>query len=321
MFVATITVLRLVCCTIAVIANLFVCYVIIKFKRNSQTYLLIASQCFSDFLYGLMGFTMYLFCSESFATQCRLKLFLCEITGCIIVASFAISALSMTAIAYDRFMRLYFPYRKKPSINQTILLIIAIYVTGLILTFQTLVGFKYLLLLPLGEPRCVVSFEELAHVEFYQKLYGYWLYNITCCYIPAIATGALYTAVVWKIRKLKVIGGATDARLRNSQEKRAKNVKMLVTIVASYYLLTCPFGVAVQYGIMKTGENSTCEGPTKELWPVLRLISLISAIINPFILYYYNEWFRNSFTNGHSFANKSRLTMTTRSVNMSTTST
>ena len=278
---------------LAIVGNGFVCYVIYKRKRSSTTFLLIGSQAFSDCLYGILRALSFLVCSTWFANLSRGALALCEWDITLFLSCFAVSSLSMTAIAIDRFMRLYMPHRQKPTRTQTFLVVLAIWIIAVTSCFLGMVGIKTRQYFGSDHfVTCFIGFQELANYAFFDKAHGYWTFTVLIFYFPMIATGILYAFIIYKVKKIRPFGVTNEDRLKRSQMQRERTIKMLITIVVVYYFLASPITYITQAVVIRTGKHITCgKGNVFSLPFVAINMILISTVINPVILCWFNETF------------------------------
>ena len=127
-------ILYLVTAIVAVIGNLFICVTIYRRKRlstMSNTYVLIFNMAISDILGGLMIPGQWLFCSSIILDQTAWWF---GSVGCNLMVSLQLisyygSSLTMTAMAFDRYMLVCRPMSSRPNIR---LLVITIWTVGIV---------------------------------------------------------------------------------------------------------------------------------------------------------------------------------------------
>src|SRR5690349_12707052 len=88
---------------LAFIGNGFILKVIFKRKKLTNTYKLIANQCFSDGVCGLIYMSLWFFCSTKFLTFANGNgVYVCEVIVIVKVGTFVVSVFTMAAISMDR---------------------------------------------------------------------------------------------------------------------------------------------------------------------------------------------------------------------------
>ena len=126
-----ILILYLVTAIVAIVGNLFVCDIIIRNKRlTSATYVLIFNMAVSDILGGFVIPAQWLFCSSLVLNSTDwFGICMCGLMKSLQILSYYVSSLTMTAIAYDRYLLVCKPMSSR--INVTYMLFI-VWMLGLI---------------------------------------------------------------------------------------------------------------------------------------------------------------------------------------------
>ena len=132
--IAIVTTISLIA-TAASVGNGFVCYAILRnSKLHTSTFVLIVDQCISDIKYAVSIELLILVCSEWFLQRVIFGNTVCSIFSTLIVSSYIISALTMTIIAVERFVLVFYPLKPKLSYQQAWYVITGIYIICFMLT-------------------------------------------------------------------------------------------------------------------------------------------------------------------------------------------
>ena len=128
----------------AIIGNGFICFTI---KQNSNlhtaTFVLIVGQAISDMLFAVCLMGVFIVCSEWFIENPNIGAFPCSIVGTMFTASYIISSLTMTVIAIERYVLVFYPLKPKWSLRRAWFLNCAIYIFGHFLAHAGQVGYIY----------------------------------------------------------------------------------------------------------------------------------------------------------------------------------
>ena len=128
----------------ALVGNGFICLTV---KRNQKlhtaTFVLIVGQCISDMMFGVCLMTCLVFCSDWFINRLGNGTNICSLSGTIFTASYTISSLTMTTLAVERYMLIFYPLKPKMSLRQAWSLNAFIYVFGHFLAYSSQLGYSY----------------------------------------------------------------------------------------------------------------------------------------------------------------------------------
>ena len=283
---------------IAAVGNVFICYVICRQKLRSTTFTLIFGQCMSDIFYVIFSAVgPYVVCRESVVFGWSSGRFLCSLRSVLAVSCYAISTLSMMAIAIERFVRFYFPTKEKLTFRQTVLIVMAIYFLGVALSFVGITGINEGVYGSTSNAtKCLIVFEGIAQDPFFTSNAGFSIFIFGHQFIPMIVTTLIYVLIGRKLLKMKQIGVNNSRQKQLKLEKRMKTIKMLIIIMVTYYVLTCPIRIRATIGAYTNGFRNYCNrsNPFSAAYLTIAM-AITSTAISPFILTYFNTTIKNEF--------------------------
>ena len=279
-----------------IFGNAIICYVIFKNRSRSTTYLLLASQCLSDLLLGVIIFGMP-FCFEPIAKSHRGFKLMCELcTVHLQFATFFISNLSMLAIAVYRFYVLFINDRSMSGQNQkikkTMIVIVLIWLISLLMGLCFSVGFHfpfYTKDITNISASCFTIYEELIPFVPFTQRESFWFVWIVTTDIPFVLSLICYSLIAIRLKRISV-----DNEYVDSQRKRT--IKVMIMIFIVYYVLTGPASFLDQFETYYTGKAGYCTSQYHVATMVAVIVARLASVANPFILYFYDDGIRKSFS-------------------------
>ena len=103
-----------------------------------------------------------------------------------------------------------------------------------------------------------------------------------------LVSTTLYTLVGIKLRMMRSIGNnATNERIL---AKRIQTMKMLLVLMIAYYTLTLPIFIKKTVDVISSGTRDVCVKVKGAFGvkTICMLMALLSTIVNPIILAYFN---------------------------------
>lgn len=277
---------------VAFLGNLFVLQVIINKKKLTNTYRLIANQCVSDGICGLIYMSLWFTCSTA-SLDTERGFFACEFILLIKVATIAVSGMTPCVIALDRYFSLYHP--GKLSMRSNIWIPI-IWILAFIAAFVNNLNFEVSeFFTPIRLIGCRVTFE--TDIEFFKKRFNY-LFIIAIVISTLAVTIVAYYKIVRKFTETKPMTSEIESPADFALEKAKRNtVNMLITMTAFFTGLMAPFYTTLLidtfYPIFPKPCNQATEPP---IWWISVYVMLISStLVNPFIMGYFQEEFGQEF--------------------------
>ena len=128
--------------TTALLGNCFICYTISRnSKLHTSTFVLIVGQAISDMIYAVSVVTGMFVCNGWFVEQFSYTS--CSFSVITFTASFMVSSLTMTTIAIERYILIFYPLKPKLTLRRAWFLNGAIFLLGIFLGYAGQVGFVY----------------------------------------------------------------------------------------------------------------------------------------------------------------------------------
>ena len=202
----------------------------------------------------------------------------------------------MLAIAVYRFYVLFINGRSMSAPNQkitkTVIVIVLIWCVSLILGFCFSVGFHfpfYTKDITNISASCFTIYEELVPFVPFTQRESFWFVWVVTTDIPFVLNLICYLLIAIRLKRISVENEYVDR-----QRKRTINVMILIFIV--YYVLTGPASFLDQYETYYTGKAGYCTTQYHVATMVAVLVARLAAVANPFILYFYDDGIRKSFS-------------------------
>ena len=131
-------------------------------------------------------------------------------------------------------------------------------------------------------------FENLARSEFFNSIDAYLWITFMYTLFPMIVSIVIYALIGTKLHRMRSIG--SNSTKDGILAKRTRTVKMLIVLMVTYYTLTLPISIKWTVEIMKNGTRDVCVKIKGAFGvkAVCMMMALLSTIVNPFILTYYN---------------------------------
>ncbi|KAH9391199.1 Neuropeptide Y receptor [Tyrophagus putrescentiae] len=279
----------------AILGNVFVC------RLTSTTYVLIFNMAISDILGGLVIPGQWLFCSTALLDTGIFFQSACGLGKTFQILSYYVSSLTMTAIAYDRYMLVCRPIGGTGSgANRRIdvrILLAVVWALGLIFISQ--------------------NFATLRVSEYFSPSKGLitcrvvWVYDgvplilrriralslmITQYVLPLALTSVFYALVVRQVWYRQQVGAPSSdqARRKAFDEKKRTTIVMLIFVTALFaasYLPTHIWHLLLFYTKLIPVKRNTCYSSTAYM--ISYWVGISSCAFNPFIYVYFNGEFRN----------------------------
>ncbi|XP_078389991.1 G-protein coupled receptor 83-like [Cetorhinus maximus] len=271
--------------TISLFGNLLVCQVVVKSKRvNTATSLFIANLAIADLMITLLNspFTLVRFVNSTWIFGRTM----CHVSRFAQYCSLHVSALTLTAIALDRYQAIMYPLRPRMSVPRGIVCITSIWILASCFSlphaiYQKLFRFVY------GETTvrslCVPAFPQPSDV--------FWKYldlaTFSLLYaLPLLAITIVYTAVAKKLWLRNAIGDITMEQYIAQRHKRKRTIKMMLLVVVVFAVCWSPLNCYVVLISSQLIESSNA------LYFTLHWLATSSTCYNPFIYCWLNDKFR-----------------------------
>lgn len=257
-------------CVLAIFGNSLVCKVVLKTPNmRNYTNVLLANMAISDILCALMFPSGLLLCWDSFIL--RAGHHACLAGKVIQLTSFQVSSVTMTVVAVDRFMLVYFPLVRPHRIVPVYAVMVGIWSVALLIIVVTSPSLAFHRYFVPHEAyiKCQVETVFALHlISGREQRFRLVLANLVHFWIPLFVISTCYGSISWKgsykkllqlqiiiciflqIRKLifftcivlrRNVGAMTPAQQEALLRIKWKTVKMLIAAVAVFFLCWFPF--------------------------------------------------------------------------------
>ncbi|KAK9874696.1 hypothetical protein WA026_005516 [Henosepilachna vigintioctopunctata] len=270
----------------SLIGNLFVCYVVIASSRmRTVTNYFILNLSIGDILITILcvPFT----CISMMTQYWPFGSFLCPVISYVQAISVFISAYTLVAISFDKYMVIMWPLR--PRISKKV----ATWAILMIWLFAGLTVLPTAALTKLVQPTqehiacskyvCRESYDDVG--AEYGKLYSEILMVLQYI-IPFVVLLFTYTSIAVVIWCHRIPGEAENSRDRRIARSKRKMVKMMVTVVCVFTMCWLPYNIIIIF------EESINTDVLEVLYFPFHGLAMSHACYNPIIYCYMNSRFR-----------------------------
>ncbi|XP_033211510.1 RYamide receptor isoform X2 [Belonocnema kinseyi] len=291
-FQTTIYILYTTVFVVALVGNVLVVYIVHSCPRmKTVTNYFIVNLAVGDIL-------MDLFCvPTTFVSTLILQYWpfgqeLCPSVNYSQAVSVLVSAYTLVAISIDRFMAIMWPLRPRLSKTQAKLLILAVWLLALIVSFPIALVSK----LNQPHPRYNVCDRYMCE-EIWpstQQKYYYSIALLVLQYlVPLLVLMFTYTRIAIMVWGKRPPGEAENTRDQRMVRSKRKMVKMMVTVVIVFTTCWLPFNVLIL--VMESNQDLSGRPGFPFLFVALHWLAMSHACYNPVIYCWMNPRFRTGF--------------------------
>lgn len=198
--------------------------------------------------------------------------------------------LSMTAIAFNRYIAIMFPLKSSLNANKTKLVILLIWFSSCAITSPTLYSMRVKKVYE--EYHCLEdwtpAFDNIKTPKYYTLALFILMYAI-----PLTLIIYLYSCVIHKVWIRHVPGNFTQANQRLEDVSKRRVLKMLITVVIAFAVCWLPFHIYLMMVNFYYGINSCDISPTVLF--VGLLLGHSNSAVNPWIYFIFNKDYRRNF--------------------------
>ncbi|XP_022780499.1 probable G-protein coupled receptor 83 [Stylophora pistillata] len=274
--------------------NTLVILVVYKKKRmRTTTNIIIVNMAVSDMIFAVFTTppsirTIYV--GDYLLVRGITADLICKLVTFIQQASLAVSILSLTAIAFDRFFAILFPFRKIINRRTTKVLVALTWLVGAVFTAPILYTNRTVVDDGSNKVTCQEVWEPLFNSSKARSDYTFVHFGFLYAG-PLTVIGVLYTAIVLELWRGNSVKFRAKANYQEVEKSNKKVLKMLVTVIVVFALFWLP--VYIFQFLVYTG-NRTCTVDGVILFIGYFLCQATSAV-NPFIYAIYSENYRSGF--------------------------
>lgn len=285
-----IIILNLITVVTGLFGNTLVCYVVFisKVMKKTSTNLLLANLAIVDII-GVMTIAgQYSICYKSLVDNWKTFETMCAINKSFHIIGYYVARLLVTEIAFDRFMLIHYPHKKR----HVKLIISIIWSFSIVFVSLTSVSMRIVTLSFTTYP----SFFECRTVlimknQFLSNLIRdirVSIINLLLYAIPMIITTLLYAKILhtnWK----RNVGDMIETQIQNLTVMKWRTTKMLIVVTLLFVLCWLPFYIFNCYNYFIQPPTSCVPTP---LYLTLTWFGMSSCSCNPFVYWWLNDQFR-----------------------------
>ena len=271
---------------------LVICVVIINRQMRTVTNYLIVNMAVADLLITALSMPVTIKVLVTRHMDWSNGVFsdmLCKIIPFTQSLSIASSVLTLTAIAFDRFLAVMFPLKRYIPFRVSYGIIAVVWIVAIAVNSPILYALKVIMFK--GEWFCTEiwtpAFTEEASKHF----------TIVICVVfylvPLLTISLLYSFIVLKLWVREVPGNQTAENQRRSDKSKKKVLIMLMTVVILFALCWLPVYIS-QFISFFDKDNFPC-GPPAVLGFMSYFLGQANSAINPTIYAIFNSNFRKGF--------------------------
>ena len=272
---------------------LVICVVIINRQMRTVTNYLIVNMAVADLLITAfsMPLTIKLIVTEYMDwSNGVFSEILCKIIPFAQLLSIASSVLTLTAIAFDRFLAIVYPLKRYVTFQISYGIMAVVWIVGIAVNSPILYALK-VIEANVGEFYCLEiwtpAFTEEASKHFTIAIF------VVFYLVPLFTMSVLYSFIVFKLWVRKVPGNQTIENQRRSDKSKKKVLIMLMTVVILFAVCWLPVYIS-QFISFFDKENFPC-GPPAVLSFMGYFLGHANSLINPTIYVIFNSNFRKGF--------------------------
>ncbi|XP_076167648.1 RYamide receptor isoform X2 [Ptiloglossa arizonensis] len=206
--------------------------------------------------------------------------------------SVLVSAYTLVAISIDRYIAIMWPLNPKLNKRQAQILILAVWVLAMTISFPIAVVSK------LSQP--TIDYEvckQYVCVEVWSSMEKRYYYSIALLVlqyvIPIMVLVFTYTSIAVMVWGTRPPGEAENVRDQRMARSKRKMVKMMVTVVIVFTVCWLPFNILNL--ILDNNETLRSWPGLPFVWMVLHWLAMSHSCYNPVIYCWMNARFRSGF--------------------------
>ncbi|XP_058444189.1 RYamide receptor-like [Malaya genurostris] len=273
---------------VAIVGNVAVLLVVLLIPRmNTVTNCFIANLAFGDML-------MVIFCIPfSFVSIFVLQYWpfgalICQLVNYSQAISVMISAYTMIAISFDRYIAIMWPLKPRVTKRIAKILIFLIW-AGALITALPIPVYSTLIQPTEWYDHCDLSIcIEVWPDDEADRNYSITLMTLQFL-VPLIVLIFTYTRIACKVWAKSPPGESVKGRDQRILQSKRKMIKMMITVVLAFIISWLPFNIFMLIPLDPEWQ------PLPYLWFLFHWLAMSHSCYNPIIYCYMNEKFRQGF--------------------------
>lgn len=254
----------------------------------------ILNMAFSDFLFAVTvvprRITEILSSPQEWHMGGLLGEVLCRTTYIIQDVSTAVSIQSLVIIAVDRFRSIVFPL--KPYFITTSIRAILLFLTWVVaFGFHTPYIYTWRLVLQNNQTFCIYSWAPFYKQETVTRAY-FLVLSCFLFFIPTVTMICLYCAIIVRLRQGQNTVINYSSNLRNSWNRRNRNVlNTVIAVVIVFILSWLPFNIVVYLFFFSWDSRPSCIARTIASYTVI--LAHTNNALNPYVIFAFSTNYRD----------------------------
>jgi hypothetical protein len=270
--------------------NTLVCYIVFmsKVMRKTSTYLLLANLAISDIISVITIAGQFSVCYKSMVDNWKIFETICAINKSFHILAFYVARLLVTAIAFDRFMLIHYPHKRRHvKLIISIIWLVCIVFVSLTSVSMRIVTLSFTTNSSYFQCRTVLIMSNPFLSGLIRDL-RVSIINLLLYAVPMIITTLLYAKILhtnWK----RTVGDMIATQIQNLNVMKWRTTKMLIIVTLVFALCWLPFYIFNFYNYFIKPLTSCVPTP---LYLILNWLGISSCSYNPFIYWWLNDEFR-----------------------------
>lgn len=289
------TIIYCVIILVSLLGNTLVILVVYKRRRmRTTTNFLIVNMASSDLLIAIFVMpptVRSIYTADDMLVQGILAMLVCKLITFFQQVSIAVSILSLTAIAFDRFFAILLPFRQVITFRTIVIIISLTWVFGIALSAPILYTNRIVTQDGSdGGTHCSEVWEPLFNSSKARKDYTFVSFGLLYAG-PLMIITILYTAIVFELWRRNSINSRANVNQRQIEKSNRKVLKMSLTVIVIFALFWFPVYI-FQFLYYVRGHACFVLG-------VVRFIGYFlcqaTSAVNPLIFAIFSENYREGF--------------------------
>jgi hypothetical protein len=280
---------------VSVTGNVLIIWAINRdIRLRTNTNILVANMAFSDIFTAVFGFPRRVYevgNQRRWLADDDFGLALCKLIPFLKDISLFVSVYSCISIAIDRYFAVAHPFRGGFSRSRLKYIIPGIWVVAILA--HSPYFYSYRLKVDDKGTLCLPDWSQagVPHIFVY-RIYIFALYTLMRV-IPIPFITSLYLMIVYKVRKNRVPGQTSLARMKREQQNK-KILKMSIAIVSIFFLSWATFDIYLILVLLGKIDKSSVVA--QRLGFTAIFLAESSCAYNFFIYLFFNNIYRQNFT-------------------------